>query len=59
MALMEKINITATTSETVLKGSAITATLSNNVNVVLTADANGTTMKELTRFRLVIQLALI
>ena len=40
----ETINITATTSETVLKGSAITATLSNNVNVVLTAAANGTTM---------------
>mgnify|MGYP004150467371 CR=1 FL=1 len=40
----DAINITATTSEAVLKGSAITATLSNNVNVVLTADSNGTTM---------------
>ena len=40
----DAINITATTSETVLKGSAITATLSNNVNVVLTAASNGTTM---------------
>ena len=40
----DAINITATTSEAVLKGSAITATLSNNVNVVLTAASNGTTM---------------
>ena len=59
MALGRTINITATTSETVLKGSAITATLSNNVNVVLTADANGTTMEGITPFRLVIQQALI
>ena len=40
----DTVNITATTSETVLKGSAITATLNNNVNVVLTAAANGTSL---------------
>ena len=40
----DTVNITATTSETVLKGSAITATLNNNVNVVLTAGSNGTSM---------------
>ena len=40
----DTVNITATTNEGILKGSAITATLNNNVNVVLTAGSNGTSL---------------
>ncbi|MDA7720235.1 VCBS domain-containing protein, partial [Alphaproteobacteria bacterium] len=43
-ALGASINITATMNEAVLAGSTITATLSTNAEVVLTAAANGTTL---------------